>query len=47
MSKEQSKNYKVDSIKKFKIFMCGNILLATILGVFAQDIAYYISDNIK
>ncbi|NEU04842.1 hypothetical protein [Clostridium senegalense] len=47
MSKEQSKSYKVDSIKRFKIFMFGNILLATILGVFAQDIAYYISDNIN
>lgn len=31
-----------DKIKKFKFFICVNIILATIVGVYAQDIAYYI-----
>lgn len=31
-----------DKIKKFKFFICVNIILATILGVYAQDIDYYI-----
>ncbi|WP_419749405.1 hypothetical protein [Terrisporobacter petrolearius] len=34
-----------DKIKKFKFFICVNILLATIIGVYAQDIAYYIVDD--
>ncbi len=32
-------------IKKFKLFICVNIILATIIGVYAQDIAYYIVDD--
>lgn len=31
-----------DKIKKFKFFICVNIILATIVGVYVQDIAYYI-----
>lgn len=31
-----------DKIKKFKFLICVNIILATIVGVYAQDIAYYI-----
>lgn len=34
-----------DKIKKFKFFICVNIILATILGVYAQDIDYYIVDT--
>ena len=34
-----------DKIKKFKFLICVNIILATIIGVYAQDIAYYIVDN--
>lgn len=31
-----------DKVKKFKFFICVNIILATIIGVFAQDITSYI-----
>ncbi len=31
-----------DKIKRFKFFICGNIILATIIGIYAQDIASYI-----
>lgn len=34
-----------DKIKKFKFFICVNIILATIIGVYAQGIAYYIVDD--
>ena len=34
-----------DKIKKFKFFICINIILATIIGVYAQDIAYYYSGD--
>ena|GEM_PF-1224005 len=34
-----------DKIKKFKFFICVNIILATIIGVYAQDIDYYIVDT--
>ncbi|MGL5692820.1 MAG: hypothetical protein ACRCXA_01995 [Peptostreptococcaceae bacterium] len=32
-------------VKKFKFFICINIILATIIGVYAQDITYYIIDD--
>lgn len=31
-----------DKVKKFKFFICVNIILATIIGVYAQDITSYI-----
>ena len=31
-----------DKIKKFRIFIFINIILATVIGIYAQDIAYYI-----
>lgn len=31
-----------DKIKRFKFFICGNIILATIIGIYAQDIASYV-----
>lgn len=31
-----------DKVKKFKFFVFVNIILATIIGVYAQDISYYI-----
>lgn len=31
-----------DSIKRFKFFICVNIILATIIGIYAQDIASYV-----
>ncbi|MDU5022142.1 MAG: hypothetical protein E6269_16500 [Clostridiales bacterium] len=31
-----------DKIKIFKFFICGNIILATIIGIYAQGIASYI-----
>lgn len=31
-----------DEVKKFKFFICINIILATIIGVYAQDIVSYI-----
>lgn len=34
-----------DKIKKFKFLICVNIILATIIGVYAQDVAYYIVDD--
>lgn len=34
-----------DKIKKFKFLICVNIILATIIGVYAQDITYYIVDD--
>lgn len=34
-----------DKIKKFKFFICVNIILATIIGVYAQDIDYFIVDT--
>ena len=32
-------------MKKIKLFMCASIALATILGVYAQSISYYISNT--
>ena len=34
-----------DKIKKFKLFICVNIILATIIGMYAQDISYYYSGD--
>lgn len=31
-----------DKVKKFKLFICVNIILATIIGVYAQGIISYI-----
>lgn len=31
-----------DKVRKFKFFICVNIILATIIGVYAQDITSYI-----
>lgn len=45
LAKDKSKNYKVYSMKRFKILMYWNMFLATILGIFGQWIAYYISNN--
>ena len=34
-----------EKIKRFKFFVCVSIILATIMGGYAQDIAYYIVGN--
>lgn len=34
-----------EKITRFKFFVCVSIILATIMGVYAQDIAYYIVGN--
>ena len=31
-----------DKIKRFKFFICANMILATIIGIYAQSITYYI-----
>lgn len=31
-----------DRIKRFKFYICVNIILATIIGIYAQDIASYV-----
>lgn len=31
-----------DKVKKFKVFICVNIILATLIGVYAQNITCYI-----
>ncbi|MGL6107241.1 hypothetical protein [Romboutsia sp.] len=31
-----------DKVKKLKFFICVNIILATIIGVYAQNITFYI-----
>lgn len=37
-----------DRIKRFKFFICVNIILATIIGIYAQDIASYaIGDSLS
>ncbi|KMT22504.1 hypothetical protein CLCY_10c00490 [Clostridium cylindrosporum DSM 605] len=34
-------------MKKIKFFIYGSVVLATILGVYAQDISYYMSSNFE
>ena len=34
-----------EKVTRFKFFVCVSIILATIMGVYAQDIAYYIVGN--
>ena len=31
-----------DKVKKFKFFICVSIICATLMGVYAQNITYYI-----
>ena len=34
-----------DKVKEFRIFIVINIILATAIGTYAQNIAYYIVDD--
>lgn len=47
MYKEENEKHKDDFIKRLKIFICGSIALATLLGLKAQYIAYYIGNHIE
>ena len=47
MSKEKTKGYKAYSTKKVTIIICVIMLVAIILGVYGQSIAYYISDTVE